>query len=212
MKSGRLILAGALLGAVGWFVYRGTRGTVVDTAEGEAGGWMAGADDFVDVAYKVGAAIMPGNMEISLAGLNLIKKSEGYSATVYTDIAGYPTIGYGHKLTVLERAQGLKQVTEAQASTLLASDVAGAEITVNAAVKVALTQSQFDALVSFVYNVGGGAFRRSTLLAQLNAGNYSAAAAQFGKWVYAGGKVSSGLAARRTAEANLFNGQTMVTV
>lgn len=211
MKTGGLILVGASVGVLGWLVYRGAQGAAVDTADGEAGGYLAGVDDFMDVAYKVSGAIVPGRLEISLAGLSLIKRVEGFSSTVYSDSVGYPTIGYGHKLTAVERAQGLSYVTEAQAAQLLAGDVADAEIAVNRLVKVALSQNQFDALVSFVYNVGAGAFSRSTMLRRLNAGDYAGAAAQFSVWVYAGGQRVAGLVNRRTAEAKFFNGQGVAT-
>lgn len=204
MRALNSALWGAALGVVAWIAFRGAQGARVDTADGQAFAWLNGIDDFVDVAYQVGAAVMPGNMQISLNGLNQIKNHEGFRHNVYNDSAGYPTIGYGHKLTAAERLAGLSYVTEQEAARLLAKDVASAEATVNAAVKVPLTQNQYDALVSFVYNVGGGAFRRSTMLRLLNAGDYSAAAGQFARWNKAGGRVVLGLTNRRLAEAELF--------
>lgn len=201
----KAILAGAVAGLLAWWMYSASRAKAANTLDDEAGGWGAGADGFLDVAYSAAGAIMPGNMEISYAGLNHIKQFEGYSATVYNDVAGYPTIGYGHKITLAERTAGLKTVTEQEATRLLAADVATAEAAVNRLVKVALNQGQFDALVSFVYNVGAGAFSRSTMLKLLNAGDYTAAAGQFSRWVYAGGQQSSGLFNRRQGEIALFN-------
>lgn len=198
------MLVGGVLGVLGWMVFRGSQVAVADTADGEANGWLAGADDFMNVAYRIGGAIMLGGWEISLAGLNLIKRVEGIKLTRYKDVAGYWTIGVGHKLQPWET---METITEAEAMRLLAQDVASAEAAINRLVKVALTQAQFDALVSFVFNVGSGAFARSTMLARLNAGDYAGAAAQFAKWVYAGGEVSQGLKNRRVAEAAYFIGQ-----
>jgi lysozyme len=208
-SAGRVIVAGAALGVVGWFIYRGSQGATVDTAEGEAGGWLSGADDFLEVGYRVAGAIMPGNMEISLVGLNHLKQVEGYRATPYKDIAGHWTGGYGHKLGPLEH-KGAR--TAEEWSRILAADVTTAEAAVNRLVKVPLTQAQFDALVSFVFNVGTGAFSRSTMLQKLNAGDYAGAQAQFGKWIYAGGQVSEGIRNRRVAEARLFSGNVGATV
>jgi lysozyme len=202
-RGGRLILAGVGLGVLGWMVFRGYQGARVDTADGEAAGWLSGADDFVNVAYTIGG----GNMGISLAGLAAIKKHEGYRATPYKDVAGFWTGGYGHKLEAWEHKETR---TEEEWTRILAQDVATAETAVNNLVKVPLEQYQFDALVSFVYNVGVGAFRRSTMLKLLNQGNYSAAAGEFSKWVKAGGKTVQGLVNRRTAEANLFKGLGVV--
>lgn len=205
MNRGRLILAGVAVGAVAWWGYSASRAKAADTIDGEASGWASGADGFLDVAFNVAGAIMPGNMAISYAGLAHLKTVEGYRATVYNDIAGYPTIGYGHKLTAAEKLAGLSQVTEAEAARQLASDVASAEAGVNRLVSVPLTQGQFDALVSFAYNVGVGAFSRSTMLKKLNAGDYAGAALQFGRWIMAGGKPSAGLQNRRAGEVALFN-------
>lgn len=199
----KMIAAGAGLGVIAWLAYRASQGAAVDTASGEASPIFNGVNDLIDVAYQVGAG--DGDMQISNNGLNAIKGFEGFKANVYNDVAGYPTIGYGHKLTTAERVARLKTVTEDQAAALLASDVQEAVSIVNGAVKVALNQNQFDALVSFTYNVGGGNFRKSTLAKLLNAGDYAGAAAQFSQWKFAGGVVSLGLETRRIAEAALFS-------
>ncbi|PZU51905.1 MAG: lysozyme [Thauera sp.] len=145
-------------------------------------------------------------MFLSLAGLNAIKQHEKFVSVPYKDQAGLWTIGYGHKI---EAGESFTSLTEAQASTLLAKDVSKAEDAVNASVRVGLTQHQFDALVSFVFNVGTGAFRRSTLLKKLNAGDPTVTA-EFTRWVYVtkgGQKVpSDGLMNRRQAEVAMFNG------
>lgn len=141
-------------------------------------------------------------MEISAAGLQLIEKSEGFSSTVYNDVAGIPTIGYGHR--VLPGESFPDGITQAEAEAILANDVSSAESSVQRLVTVPLTQGQFDALVDFVYNLGGGNFAASTLLKDLNAGDYDAAANQILLWDHAGGKVQPGLQARRQAEFNMF--------
>ncbi|MDB4929176.1 MAG: hypothetical protein JWM10_1660 [Myxococcaceae bacterium] len=138
-------------------------------------------------------------MDISAAGLDLIKRWEGdprtrsFSVRVYNDLAGLPTVGYGHKLTAAEIASGAfaNGVGEATATRLLRADAATAVQAVNRLVTVALTQARFDALASFVYNVGAGNFQGSTALRMVNAQDWAAVP-------------SAGLAARRSAEASLF--------
>jgi len=97
-------------------------------------------------------------------------------------------------------------ITKERAEELLREDVKRFEGYVDRLVKVPLTQGQYDALVSFVYNLGPGALERSTLLDQLNRGDYDSAAEQFGRWVFAGGKTLAGLVRRRAAERALFEG------
>ncbi|QIL42514.1 lysozyme [Pedobacter sp. HDW13] len=117
------------------------------------------------------------------------------------------TIGYGHKLTSQEISSGTyaSGITQQQAHALFMSDAQNAINAVNSQVTVSLTQNQFDALVSFVYNTGGGAFGNSTLLSKLNSGDYSGAAAQMDRWVYASGGVVNGLVNRRNQEQDLFS-------
>lgn len=141
-------------------------------------------------------------MEISPAGLQLIENSEGFRSAVYNDVAGIPTIGYGHR--VLPGESFPDGVTQAQAQAILANDVKSAESAVQRLVTVPLTQGQFDALVDFVYNLGSGNLASSTLLKDLNAGDYDAAANQILLWDHAGGKVQPGLQTRRQAEFDMF--------
>lgn len=174
--------------------------------EYDTGTLDAVGDVLLPIAYKVEnvfSSVWGGRMNLSLAGLALLKQHEGLSLTPYKDAAGLWTIGYGH---LLKGGEWWDQITEAQASSLLADDVGTAEDAVNSLVKVPLNQAQFDALVSFVYNIGVGAFRRSTLLRLLNAGDYAGAAMQFPLWRKAGGKIVQGLVNRRAAEVALFNG------
>lgn len=144
-------------------------------------------------------------MEISQAGIDLIKNSEGFSPRPYRCPAGYLTIGYGH---VIRRGDThLLSIDKDAAEALLRQDVREAERAVNAMVAVPLAQHEFDALVSFVFNVGAGRFADSTLLELLNEGRRKEAAEQFGKWVRSGSKVLPGLVKRRQAERRLFLGE-----
>lgn len=122
----------------------------------------------------------------------------------WRDLSGAPwTIGYGHTRNV---KQGDK-CTEAQATTWLHEDLFDAEAAVNQ-VAVPLSQFQFDALVSFVFNVGSGNFAKSTLLRKLNAGDYDGAADEFPRWNKSGGRELNGLTARRADEKDLFQTPT----
>ncbi|MEY5099149.1 MAG: hypothetical protein RJA36_1868 [Pseudomonadota bacterium] len=144
-------------------------------------------------------------MKLSDAGLSLIKRHEGLRLKAYPDpgTGGEPwTIGYGHTQGV----QPGQEITEAQAEDYLREDVYWAEDAVRDHVKVALEQHEFDALVSLAFNIGAGAFARSTLLRKLNDGDKAGAAAEFARWNQAGGKVLPGLVKRRADEAALFAG------
>ena len=145
-------------------------------------------------------------MKTSKAGLDLIKQFESFRAAPYLCSAGVPTIGYG--TTVYPNGIKVKlsdqKITQQLAETFLQHHVNVIEKDVSKLVKVTLTQNQFDALVSFAYNVGIGAFGDSTLLKLLNAGDIDNASKQFERWNKAGGKVSNGLTRRRNAEKALF--------
>ena len=143
-------------------------------------------------------------MHISEKGLALIRQFEGLRLLAYKCAAGVPSIGYGHTRT----AKMGQSITQEHAEELLREDVARFEAAVSRLVKVPLTQGQFDALVSFAFNLGAKALEKSTLLRLLNAGDYSGTAAQFDRWVYASGKKLSGLVKRRAAERALFEGET----
>ncbi|MBS9438656.1 lysozyme [Photorhabdus noenieputensis] len=139
-------------------------------------------------------------MQISEKGLKELKIYEGLSLTAYRCAAGVWTIGYGH-------TYGVKPgdaITERQVEQFLLEDLAPVYITIETNVKVPLTQGQFDALCSFIFNCGAGAFIRSTLLKKLNAGDYKGAAGQFMEWNKAGGRVLPGLDARRASEKSMF--------
>lgn len=143
-------------------------------------------------------------MQLSSAGLSLIMRFEGYSATVYADAAGLPTIGYGHLLGTAEMARFSVGIDREPARALLQQDVAFAERAVRRFILGPLRQGQFDALVSFTFNVGAGTLQRSTLRRVVNRGDYGEVPEQFMRYVWAGGKKVKGLALRRLAEAQLF--------
>jgi lysozyme len=139
-------------------------------------------------------------MKLSPAGLELIRDSEGFRADAYRDAIGVWTIGYGHTATVRPG----DRITVEQGLALLRGDVAGAEAAVVRAATVPLRQGQFDALVSFAFNLGAAALAGSTLLRRLNAGDTTGAAAEFPKWCHAGNQVLPGLVTRRARERALF--------
>ena len=144
-------------------------------------------------------------MKTSDAGIDLIKRFEGLRLAPYHDIAGYPTVGYGHLLS-REKWADLSQwatLTEEQADALLRQDVVHFERAVARLVQVRLSPGQLDALVSFAFNLGAGALQASTLRRVLNRGKYHEAPRQLLRWVFAGGRRLRGLVRRRKAEAIL---------
>ena len=147
-----------------------------------------------------------GATDISQAGLEFIAGYEGYSSTIYKDVAGLETIGYGHLIKPGEDFSN--GVTEVQGLVLLKQDAQFAVNGVNRYTTVSLNQNQFDALTSFTFNVGAGALRNSTLLRMVNAGNLGAIPNSFMMWNKArvNGVLTpvQGLTNRRTAESNLY--------
>lgn len=139
---------------------------------------------------------------ITQDGLNLIKHFEGFEPEIYLDAAGLPTIGYGHLIRSVEDFSG--GISEEEAETLLADDVQIAERAVLRLVKVPLTDNQFNALVSFTFNLGSGALQRSTLRRKVNREEHAEAPPEFMRWVWAGGRKLKGLIRRREAEATLY--------
>lgn len=134
-------------------------------------------------------------------GLNLIKRFEGFSPTIYICPAGYSTIGYGHVVLAHEKDRFATGITQAEATNLLRKDVGIAERAVLQLISVHLTDGQFDALVSFTFNLGAGALQRSTLRRKVNRGEHEGISAELKKWVWAAGKRLPGLVRRRKAEA-----------
>ena len=140
------------------------------------------------------------DMKPSGACRALVRQFEGCRLQAYLCPAGVPTIGVG-------RTRGVKlgdRCSQQQADLWLTQDLDDAAAAVATLVRVPLTQGQFDALTSFVFNLGERRLAESTLLILLNKGNYVGAADQFSRWVYAGGQRLKGLVDRRAAEAALF--------
>jgi len=143
--------------------------------------------------------------KINDIGLAHIKKWEGLRTTAYQDSGGTWTIGYGHT----SRAGGMvvrkgMVISPSRAEEILAQDLRHFEAAVERNVEVALTDNQFAALVSFCYNIGEAAFKRSGLLKKLNKGDYDLVPSELAKWVHVKGKRVEGLVNRRAAEAGLW--------
>ncbi len=160
------------------------------------------------------------DMTLSQHGLNFLRNVEGLKLTTYRDLAGYQSIGIGHKLLPEELRSGKISIggqlipykdgiTQEQADTLKRQDLVPVERAIREYVRVSITQSQFDALVSFAFNVGTWAFLGSSLLRKLNEGSYSEVPSEMKRWdkisTENGEKVSVvGLATRRRKEADLW--------
>jgi lysozyme len=157
-------------------------------------------------------------MKMSDKGLSLLAQWEGFRRAAYSDVAEYKTIGVGHLLLPEELESGIiyingepcewrEGLTDDDVMALLFQDIVPREDVVNESVIVPLEQCQFDALVSFTFNVGDGAFRKSTLLKVLNEGHSASVPGQFMRWNKAGGRVVAGLDKRRRNEVRLWNGE-----
>jgi len=142
-------------------------------------------------------------VQTSQAGINFIKRWEGYSPKAYRDIVGVETIGYGH---VIRHGEHFSTLTESEATKLLCRDLERFEAAVESLVEIELNSSENDALVSFCFNLGRGALAKSTLLKKLNDGDREGAAKEFPKWCRANGKLVQGLLNRRNEEAEMFLG------
>jgi lysozyme len=139
-------------------------------------------------------------------GISLIEQFEGFKSKMYKDAVGLPTIGYGTLIDTHEE-QWLKTaiITKEQAEVLLRRELGTIDRQLNIMLQKTVTQNQFDALVSFCYNLGTGSLRSSTLLKKANKNpNDASIAAEFNKWINAGGKPLEGLKRRRAAEAALY--------
>jgi len=161
-----------------------------------------------------------GNVNIKVMsekGIKYLMDWEGFELKVYFDVAGLPTIGVGHLLTQSEISSGKifingdpvkykNGLTEEQVNDLLKKDLKRFEQNIMNKVSVKLLQHQFDALVSFSFNVGRGAFNGSTLLKVLNKSDYNGIASQLGRWVYSRGQKVRGLINRRDNEKKMWNG------
>jgi len=164
-------------------------------------------------------------MNVSTTGIDFIDDAEGRAAFEYPDVEGNPTIGIGHLLTRSELTSGKicldeqyikyrNGLTDEQMDNLLLQDLDSVEAVINRLVKVPLAQYQFDALASFTFNVGNGAFAGSTLLRKLRMGLYQEVPTQLRRWNKAREKgklvVNRGLVNRREADIKLWNNQWRV--
>lgn len=158
--------------------------------------------DFDAVKNMLG---IPESMSVSNKGVDLICEFEGKRLVAYDDGVGVWTIGFGTiKYPSGNRVKKGDTCTLEQAKEYMRHDLIEFEHAVNSSVKAPLNQNQFDALVSLAYNIGSSAFKSSTLVKKLNAGDYKGAADQFNVWVNAGGKRMQGLVNRRDREKLLF--------
>ena len=144
-------------------------------------------------------------MKFSTNGLELLKKLEGFRAKPYPDSGGKMTVGYGHLIVPGDGVAVGDIIDPMKATELLSKDVKYAVDGVNNNVTSSITQNQFDALVIFTYNVGVSAFKNSTLLKMLKAGDVAGASLQFLRWDKVNGVSIPGLHTRRVAEQTLFN-------
>ena len=145
-------------------------------------------------------------MKVSSKGLELIKEFEGFSSVAYLCSAKKATIGYGN--TFWEDGTPVKigdQISKERAEALLKHVVDNFSVAVEVDIKIEVTQNQFDAMVSLAYNIGSGAFHNSTLLRQLNRGNFVGASQEFLRWNKSNGKPLLGLTRRREREKLLFD-------
>lgn len=145
-------------------------------------------------------------MKVSDKCINMIKHHEGFVRKPYQDPIGLWTVGVGHLIGDGKKLpkEWNKEFTDEEVDNILCEDLERFEIGIQRLTKVPLTQSQFDALVSFSFNVGLGNFQSSTLRSKLNRGDYEGASNEFPKWRKAGGKILKGLVRRRADERNLF--------
>lgn len=140
-------------------------------------------------------------MKASPAAYELVKRFEGCRLTPYFCPAGVLTVGYGSTVEVVPG----ERISQAEAEDRLQDDIEAAEKSINAAVTVPLTQNQYDALVSWTFNLGGKRLQESTMLKRINEGNFAEASLELRKWDKGGGRVLPGLVQRRLAESRLFD-------
>ena len=145
-------------------------------------------------------------MKTSPNGIELIKRFEGFSPTPYFCPANYLTIGYGHLITEKDAFITSKktEISKLQAEEILRSDLQKFERAIKNLINIPLDQNQFDALISFTFNLGAGALQRSTLRQKINRGEHIQASQEFLKWVYSSGRKVRGLIYRRIAESALY--------
>ena len=163
----------------------------------------SGGADSGNLFYMSMGKVMGTAQTLSTNGLQRIKTREGFSAVKYPDPpnSGKFSVGYGHQI---QSGESYDTIDEGTASMLLLQDIQTAENTVNGNVSAELTQSQFDALVSFVYNIGSGAFVNGSVPEKLNNGNFQGATDTMQLYTNSGGQRSSALITRRNSEVAQF--------
>jgi lysozyme len=151
------------------------------------------------------SVLASSSLIVGAAGVGTIQRAEGKRYKTYLDAVGIPTVCYGHTDDNLRMGMSFSQQ---ECDLLLVADMARANEQINHCTSAPLTGNQRDALISFVFNVGGGAYCKSTLHSLVNQKRHTAASKEFGKWVYASGGRKpiklAGLVARRKDEAKLF--------
>lgn len=170
--------------------------------------WLAslfGPSHVVSVSTPYGVS-MSIPLRTSESGVSFIKYEEGFRERAYKDIYGNWTIAYGHKIIPGDGFSVSSLVSQVQADALLRHDLIERENTVKNLVKVPISQNQFNALVSFVYNIGAGNFQKSTALAAINAGDFDRARRAIANYGSASGQTA--LTPRRLREAALFGGNS----
>lgn len=140
-------------------------------------------------------------MKTSSNGINLIKTYEGFSPIPYFCPAGIKTIGYGH---VIKPDEQYTNITRVEANRLLKKDILICEASLMRNINIVLNQNQFDALISFIFNLGSSAFQRSTLRQKINYGMWDEIPHEWMRWVYSKGVALNGLVKRRNHELQLF--------
>ena len=157
------------------------------------------------IGFEIPTLSVTGYRDISEKGYAIIREFEGFKAEAYLDTGGVWTIGFGTiKYPNGQRVKKGDTCTREQAEQWLKNDCKWVDACLDKYVTAKTTQNQFDALASFVYNIGETAFAKSTMLTLLNQNNFTAAANQFDRWVFDNGKRITGLANRRTKEKALF--------
>lgn len=157
------------------------------------------------IGFEIPKPLVNGQRDISDNGYAIIRDAEGFRSTAYLDTGGVWTIGYG--TIKYPNGVSVKQsdtCTLGQADLWLMNDCKWVDACLDKNVKVNLNQNQFDALASFVYNIGETAFVKSTMLTLINQNSLTSAASQFDRWVFDNGKRIQGLVNRRAKEKSLF--------
>ena len=157
------------------------------------------------IRFEIPVLSVTGYRDISEKGYAIIREFEGFKAEAYLDTGGVWTIGFGTiKYPNGQRVKKGDTCTREQADQWLKNDCKWVDACLDKNVKVNLNQNQFDALASFVYNIGETAFVKSTMLTLINQNSLTSAASQFDRWVFDNGKRIQGLVNRRAKEKSLF--------